>query len=91
VRRKPYSVILLDEDRKSVPTFNILLQVLDEGRLTDNKDVSPISKHHYRMTNMGSQIIQEKFENLKSSMEETTEAAKPEVLSLLKTTVRQIH
>jgi ATP-dependent Clp protease ATP-binding subunit ClpB len=48
VRRKPYSVILLDEDRKSHPdTFNILLQVLDEGRLTDNKDVSPILKHHY--------------------------------------------
>jgi ATP-dependent Clp protease ATP-binding subunit ClpB len=44
VRRKPYSVILLDEIEAHPDTFNILLQVLDEGRLTDNKDVSLISK-----------------------------------------------
>ena len=91
VRRKPYSVILLDEIEKAHPdTFNILLQVLDEGRLTDNKGrLADFKNTIIIMTsNMGSQIIQEKFENLKGSMEAATEAAKVEVLGLLKQTVR---
>jgi ATP-dependent Clp protease ATP-binding subunit ClpB len=91
VRRKPYSVILLDEIEKAHPdTFNILLQVLDEGRLTDNKGrLADFKNTIIIMTsNMGSQIIQEKFENLKGSLEATTEAAKVEVLGLLKQTVR---
>jgi ATP-dependent Clp protease ATP-binding subunit ClpB len=91
VRRKPYSVILLDEIEKAHPdTFNILLQVLDEGRLTDNKGrVADFKNTIIIMTsNMGSAIIQEKFENLKGSIEAVTEAAKVEVLGLLKQTVR---
>lgn len=91
VRRKPYSVILLDEIEKAHPdTFNILLQVLDEGRLTDNKGrLADFKNSIIIMTsNMGSQIIQEKFENLKSGIEAATEAAKVEVLGLLKQTVR---
>jgi ATP-dependent Clp protease ATP-binding subunit ClpB len=91
VRRKPYSVILLDEIEKAHPdTFNILLQVLDEGRLTDNKGrLADFKNTIIIMTsNMGSEIIQEKFDNLKGSVEATTEAAKIEVLGLLKQTVR---
>jgi len=91
VRRKPYSVILLDEIEKAHPdTFNILLQVLDEGRLTDNKGrLADFKNTIIIMTsNMGSHIIQEKFENLKGSIESATEAAKTEVLGLLKQTVR---
>jgi len=91
VRRKPYSVILLDEIEKAHPdTFNILLQVLDEGRLTDNKGrLADFKNTIIIMTsNMGSQIIQEKFENLKGGIEAATEAAKIEVLGLLKQTVR---
>ncbi len=91
VRRKPYSVILLDEIEKAHPdTFNILLQVLDEGRLTDNKGrLADFKNTIIIMTsNMGSQIIQEKFENLKGSVEAATELAKVEVLGLLKQTVR---
>ena len=91
VRRKPYSVILLDEIEKAHPdTFNILLQVLDEGRLTDNKGrLADFKNTIIIMTsNMGSQIIQDKFDNLKGSIEATTEAAKREVLGLLKQTVR---
>jgi ATP-dependent Clp protease ATP-binding subunit ClpB len=91
VRRKPYSVILLDEIEKAHPdTFNILLQVLDEGRLTDNKGrLADFKNTIIIMTsNMGSQIIQDKFDNLKGSIEATTEAAKVEVLGLLKQTVR---
>ena len=91
VRRKPYSVILLDEIEKAHPdTFNILLQVLDEGRLTDNKGrLADFKNTIIIMTsNMGSQIIQEKFENLKGGIEAATEAAKNEVLGLLKQTVR---
>ncbi len=91
VRRKPYSVILLDEIEKAHPdTFNILLQVLDEGRLTDNKGrLADFKNTIIIMTsNMGSQIIQEKFENLKGGVEAATEAAKIEVLGLLKQTVR---
>ncbi len=91
VRRKPYSVILLDEIEKAHPdTFNILLQVLDEGRLTDNKGrLADFKNTIIIMTsNMGSQIIQEKFENLKGGIEAATESAKAEVLGLLKQTVR---
>lgn len=91
VRRKPYSVILLDEIEKAHPdTFNILLQVLDEGRLTDNKGrLADFKNTIIIMTsNMGSQIIQDKFDNLKGNLEATTEAAKVEVLGLLKQTVR---
>ncbi|HFG0564586.1 TPA: ATP-dependent chaperone ClpB [Flavobacterium psychrophilum] len=91
VRRKPYSVILLDEIEKAHPdTFNILLQVLDEGRLTDNKGrLADFKNTIIIMTsNMGSQIIQDKFENLKGSLDAATEAAKVEVLALLKQTVR---
>ena len=91
VRRKPYSVILLDEIEKAHPdTFNILLQVLDEGRLTDNKGrLADFKNTIIIMTsNMGSEIIQEKFENLKGGIEAATEVAKIEVLNLLKQTVR---
>jgi len=91
VRRKPYSVVLLDEIEKAHPdTFNILLQVLDEGRLTDNKGrVADFKNTIIIMTsNIGSHIIQEKFENLKGSLDAATEAAKVEVLGLLKQTVR---
>lgn len=91
VRRKPYSVILLDEIEKAHPdTFNILLQVLDEGRLTDNKGrLADFKNTIIIMTsNMGSQIIQDTFENLKGGIDAATEAAKVEVLGLLKQTVR---
>ena len=91
VRRKPYSVILLDEIEKAHPdTFNILLQVLDEGRLTDNKGrLADFKNTIIIMTsNIGSQIIQDKFDNLNGSIEAATEAAKVEVLGLLKQTVR---
>ncbi len=90
VRRKPYSVVLLDEIEKAHPdTFNILLQVLDEGRLTDNKGrVADFKNTIIIMTsNMGSQIIQEKFENIKD-VDTAMETAKVEVLGLLKQSVR---
>jgi len=91
VRRRPYSVVLLDEIEKAHPdTFNVLLQVLDEGRLTDNKGrVADFKNTIIIMTsNMGSHIIQEKFENLKGDVETTMELAKIEVLGLLKQSVR---
>ncbi len=90
VRRKPYSVVLLDEIEKAHPdTFNILLQVLDEGRLTDNKGrVADFKNTVIIMTsNMGSQIIQEKFDAVKD-IDTAMEVAKIEVLGLLKQTVR---
>ncbi len=90
VRRKPYSVVLLDEIEKAHPdTFNILLQVLDEGRLTDNKGrLADFKNTIIIMTsNMGSHIIQEKFENIKD-IDTAMEAAKTEVLGLLKQNVR---
>lgn len=90
VRRKPYSVVLLDEIEKAHPdTFNILLQVLDEGRLTDNKGrVADFKNTIIIMTsNMGSHIIQDKFEAVKD-VETAMEVAKIEVLGLLKQTVR---
>ncbi|MFD0991800.1 ATP-dependent chaperone ClpB [Tenacibaculum geojense] len=91
VRRKPYSVVLLDEIEKAHPdTFNILLQVLDEGHLTDNKGRMADFKNTIIImtSNMGSHIIQEKFENLKADIHTTMEMAKSEVLGLLKQTVR---
>jgi len=90
VRRKPYSVVLLDEIEKAHPdTFNILLQVLDEGRLTDNKGrVADFKNTIIVMTsNMGSQIIQERFEAIKD-VDAAMESAKVDVLGLLKQTVR---
>ncbi|ADF51554.1 MAG: ATP-dependent chaperone ClpB [Zunongwangia sp.] len=90
VRRKPYSVVLLDEIEKAHPdTFNILLQVLDEGRLTDNKGrLADFKNTIIIMTsNMGSQIIQDKFEAIQD-IETAMEAAKTEVLALLKQSVR---
>ncbi len=90
VRRRPYSVILLDEIEKAHPdTFNILLQVLDEGRLTDNKGrVADFKNTIIIMTsNMGGHIIQETFENLKD-IHSATEAARIEVMGLLKQNIR---
>lgn len=91
VRRKPYSVVLLDEIEKAHPdTFNILLQVLDEGRLTDNKGrLADFKNTIIIMTsNIGSGIIQDKFETFSGSLEAASEAAKVEVLALLRQTVR---
>ncbi|WP_297805572.1 ATP-dependent chaperone ClpB [uncultured Polaribacter sp.] len=91
VRRRPYSVVLLDEIEKAHPdTFNVLLQVLDEGRLTDNKGrIADFKNTIIIMTsNLGSHIIQEKFENPQGDVETTVELAKTEVLGLLKQSVR---
>jgi len=90
VRRKPYSVVLLDEIEKAHPdTFNVLLQVLDEGRLTDNKGrVADFKNSIIIMTsNFGSHLIQEAFET-KDDLQEATEMAKLEVLGLLRKTIR---
>ncbi|MDG2194595.1 MAG: ATP-dependent chaperone ClpB [Polaribacter sp.] len=91
VRRKPYSVVLLDEIEKAHPdTFNVLLQVLDEGRLTDNKGrIADFKNTIIIMTsNMGSHIIQEQFEKAKGNVHTAMAFAKEEVLNLLKQTVR---
>ena len=92
VRRKPYSVILLDEIEKAHPdVFNILLQVLDDGRLTDNKGrVANFKNTIIIMTsNIGSQIIRERFETIDSgNREQVIEQTKEEVFELLKQTVR---
>jgi ATP-dependent Clp protease ATP-binding subunit ClpB len=92
VRRKPYSVILLDEIEKAHPdVFNILLQVLDDGRLTDNKGrVVNFKNTIIIMTsNLGSDIIQEKFEDLDENKIDTVmEYAKKEVMALLRKTLR---
>ncbi|WP_242134722.1 ATP-dependent chaperone ClpB [Aestuariivivens marinum] len=90
VRRKPYSVVLLDEIEKAHPdTFNILLQVLDEGHLTDNKGrVADFKNTIIIMTsNIGSHLIQERFEATKD-IESAIESAKVDVLGLLKQSVR---
>jgi len=90
VRRKPYSVILLDEIEKAHPdTFNILLQVLDEGRLTDNKGrVADFKNTIIIMTsNMGSTILQEKFEEHEDP-DTVTEASRPMVMELLRKAIR---
>ena len=96
VRRKPYSVVLLDEIEKAHPdVFNILLQVLDDGRLTDNKGrVVNFKNTIIIMTsNMGSHLIQENFENINSTInhdkyEEIMVKTKLEVFDLLKKTIR---
>ena len=90
VRRRPYSVVLLDEIEKAHPdTFNILLQVLDEGRLTDNKGrVADFKNTIIIMTsNLGSKLIQETYENIQD-VEEAAEQSKSKVLELLRTTIR---
>ena len=92
VRRKPYSVVLLDEIEKAHPdVFNILLQVLDDGRLTDNKGrVVNFKNTIIIMTsNMGSQVIQENFEKVtEKNKEEVVERTKVEVINLLRQTIR---
>ncbi len=91
VRRKPYSVVLLDEIEKAHPdTFNILLQVLDEGRLTDNKGrVADFKNTIIIMTsNMGADLIQDRFEKANSVTDELLEETKKEVLVALKQRVR---
>jgi ATP-dependent Clp protease ATP-binding subunit ClpB len=92
VRRKPYSVVLLDEIEKAHPdVFNILLQVLDDGRLTDNKGrVVNFKNTIVIMTsNMGSHIIQENFEKVNdNNKDEVVESTKAEVMVLLRQTIR---
>jgi ATP-dependent Clp protease ATP-binding subunit ClpB len=90
VRRQPYSVVLLDEIEKAHPdTFNILLQVLDEGHLTDNKGRMADFKNTIIImtSNMGSETIQHHF-NLLKDTNTAMEAAKVDVLALLKQRVR---
>jgi ATP-dependent Clp protease ATP-binding subunit ClpB len=92
VRRKPYSVILLDEIEKAHPdVFNILLQVLDDGRLTDNKGRLANFKNTIIImtTNIGSDIIQENFAKIdEDNVFEIIEATKLEVMGQLKRSVR---
>ena len=92
VRRRPYSVVLLDEVEKAHPdVFNTLLQVLDDGRLTDNKGrVVNVKNTIIIMTsNLGSHIIQENFEKInESNLTEIVEKTKEEVFDLLKQTLR---
>ncbi len=92
VRRRPYSIVLLDEIEKAHPdVFNILLQVLDDGRLTDNKGrVVNFKNTIIIMTsNIGSTIIHEKFDNIKpAEYERAGEKAKFELMELLKQTIR---
>jgi len=92
VRRKPYSVVLLDEIEKAHPdVFNILLQVLDDGRLTDNKGrVVDFKNTIIIMTsNVGSFLIQEKIERMNAAnKEDLLQQAKNEVLDLLKKSIR---
>ena len=92
VRRKPYSVVLLDEIEKAHPdVWNVLLQVLDDGRLTDNKcRVVNFKNTIIIMTsNIGSHLIQDAFEQAgPNNVEKATERARVEVMNLLKQTVR---
>jgi ATP-dependent Clp protease ATP-binding subunit ClpB len=92
VRRKPYSVILLDEIEKAHPdVYNILLQVLDDGRLTDNKGRVANFKNTIIImtTNIGSHIIQENFDTItEGNYFEVLENTKDEVLNLLRKSVR---
>jgi len=92
VRRKPYSVVLLDEIEKAHPdVWNVLLQVLDDGRLTDAKGrVVNFKNTIIIMTsNIGSHLIQEAFEDVKENdVEAATERAKVEVMNLLRQTIR---
>jgi len=92
VRRKPYSVVLLDEIEKAHPdVWNILLQVLDDGHLTDNKGRKVNFKNTIIImtSNMGSHLIQDAFEKVtEKNIEEVTEKAKTEVMELLRQTIR---
>jgi len=92
VRRKPYSVVLLDEIEKAHPdVWNVLLQVLDDGRLTDNKGrVVNFKNTIVIMTsNIGSHLIQDAFEGVNErNLEEATEKARVEVMGLLRQTIR---
>lgn len=92
VRRKPYSVVLLDEIEKAHPdVFNVLLQVLDDGRLTDNKGRMVNFKNTIIImtSNMGSHIIQENFEKVTDeNKDEIVERTKQEVMALLRQTIR---
>ncbi|HVZ25922.1 MAG TPA: AAA family ATPase, partial [Sediminibacterium sp.] len=92
VRRKPYSVVLLDEIEKAHPdVWNVLLQVLDDGRLTDNKGRMVNFKNTIIImtSNIGSHLIQDAFEKVNDlNVEEVTEKAKTEVMSLLRQTIR---
>ena len=92
IRRKPYSVVLFDEIEKAHPdVFNILLQVLDDGRLTDNKGrVVNFKNTIIIMTsNIGSNLIRDKFSQMTSqNREEVIEATKLKVMDLLKSTIR---
>jgi ATP-dependent Clp protease ATP-binding subunit ClpB len=92
VRRKPYSIVLLDEIEKAHPdVFNVLLQVLDDGRLTDNKGRTVNFKNTIIImtSNLGSDAIHEHFDSIKiSEFEEASKRAKTDVMELLKQTVR---
>jgi len=92
VRRKPYSVVLLDEIEKAHPdVFNVLLQVLDDGRLTDNKGRLVNFKNTIIImtSNLGSQVIQDNFEGVtERNKEEVVERTKQEVINLLRQTIR---
>ena len=92
VRRKPYSVVLLDEIEKAHPdVWNILLQVLDDGHLTDNKGRTVNFKNTIIImtSNIGSHLIQDAFEDVNdSNVEEKTAQSKLEVMALLKQTIR---
>ncbi len=91
VRMKPYSIVLLDEIEKAHPdVFNILLQVLEDGRLTDNKGrVIDFKNTIIIMTsNLGSEILQDAIENSKGDFEKNLLLAEKEVLELLKKTIR---
>lgn len=92
VRRKPYSVVLLDEIEKAHPdVWNVLLQVLDDGRLTDNKGrVVNFKNTIIIMTsNIGSHLIMDAFEDVnEKNLDEVTEKAKSEVMNLLRQTIR---
>jgi ATP-dependent Clp protease ATP-binding subunit ClpB len=92
VRRKPYSVVLLDEIEKAHPdVFNILLQVLDDGRLTDNKGRKVDFKNTIIImtSNIGSHIIQENLENVnEKNRDEVYDSTRKQVFELLKKTIR---
>ena len=92
VRRKPYSVVLLDEIEKAHPdVWNILLQVLDDGHLTDNKGRTVNFKNTIIImtSNIGSHLIQDAFEGVTDkNVEQKTEQSKTEVMALLKQTIR---
>ncbi|MGN0232644.1 MAG: ATP-dependent chaperone ClpB [Muribaculaceae bacterium] len=92
VRRKPYSVVLFDEIEKAHPdVFNILLQVLDDGRLTDNKGRTVNFKNTIIImtSNMGSQLIRERMEHLTpDNKDEVLESSRRDVLEMLKQQIR---